>query len=138
VLLRTPLPRRGFVVLGHEPKVAALAKLGQDVRHPGLRTSKVRGAVGVFEARASRAVRVTFLWRKTPSFLLRNCTHDTLPSADSGGVDESLNTVAAAELLGVSPSTLRKWADSGHVPCGRTAGGHRASTERRSRRRVPS
>jgi excisionase family DNA binding protein len=38
---------------------------------------------------------------------------------------DSLNTVAAAALLGVSPATPRKWADSGRVPCGRTAGGHR-------------
>jgi hypothetical protein len=32
---------------------------------------------------------------------------------------------AAAVALGVAPATLRRWADSGRVPCDRTAGGHR-------------
>lgn len=31
----------------------------------------------------------------------------------------------AAELLGVHPSTVRRWADEGHLPVRRTAGGHR-------------
>lgn len=32
---------------------------------------------------------------------------------------------AAAEILGVHFTTLRRWADSGEVPCIRTPGGHR-------------
>ena len=31
----------------------------------------------------------------------------------------------AAELLGVSPDTLRRWVDSGRLPASRTAGGRR-------------
>jgi molybdopterin-binding protein len=31
----------------------------------------------------------------------------------------------AASLLGVSPDTLRRWADSGRLPVTRTPGGHR-------------
>lgn len=49
----------------------------------------------------------------------------------------------AAQLLNVSGSTLRRWADSGRVGCARTAGGHRrfrlADIQRlRSERRRPS
>ncbi len=31
----------------------------------------------------------------------------------------------AAELLGVSPDTVRRWADDGRLPTRRTSGGHR-------------
>ena len=31
----------------------------------------------------------------------------------------------ASEMLGVHPTTLRRWADAGEVPCFRTPGGHR-------------
>lgn len=31
----------------------------------------------------------------------------------------------ASEMLGVHPSTLRRWADAGTIPCTRTPGGHR-------------
>lgn len=31
----------------------------------------------------------------------------------------------AAKLLGVHPSTVRRWANEGHLPVSRTAGGHR-------------
>jgi excisionase family DNA binding protein len=37
----------------------------------------------------------------------------------------TLTTSEAAALLGVSVPTVRAWADSGRVPCHRTAGGHR-------------
>jgi excisionase family DNA binding protein len=36
-----------------------------------------------------------------------------------------LSSTEASELLGVHPTTLRRWADSGSVPCFRTPGGHR-------------
>jgi excisionase family DNA binding protein len=36
-----------------------------------------------------------------------------------------LSLSEASELLGVHPSTLRRWADSGGIPCLRTPGGHR-------------
>jgi adenylate cyclase len=37
-------------------------------------------------------------------------------AAQSGGVDERLNLKKAAERVGVSPSTLRRWAQSGVIP----------------------
>lgn len=38
---------------------------------------------------------------------------------------EWLTLSQAAELLGVHPSTIRSWADSGRLPVQRTSGGHR-------------
>jgi excisionase family DNA binding protein len=40
-------------------------------------------------------------------------------------VDRWLSLSEASTLLGVHASTLRRWADSGRVPCQRTPGGHR-------------
>jgi excisionase family DNA binding protein len=37
----------------------------------------------------------------------------------------SITTAQAAELLGVSPQTVQKWADAGHLSAWRTVGGHR-------------
>ncbi len=39
---------------------------------------------------------------------------------------EALRIGQAAELLGVSPDTVRRWADAGELPVERTAGGRRA------------
>src|SRR5512133_308469 len=36
-----------------------------------------------------------------------------------------LSVQLAARRLGVSPHTIRRWTDSGFLPCIRTAGGHR-------------
>lgn len=36
-----------------------------------------------------------------------------------------LRTVEASNLAGVAPSTVKRWADQGLLPCVRTAGGHR-------------
>jgi excisionase family DNA binding protein len=36
-----------------------------------------------------------------------------------------LTTVEASNLAGVGPSTVKRWADQGLLPCVRTAGGHR-------------
>jgi excisionase family DNA binding protein len=38
---------------------------------------------------------------------------------------EWLGLTAAAQMLGIHPSTLRVWADKGDIPSHRTAGGHR-------------
>src|SRR5690349_6270255 len=38
---------------------------------------------------------------------------------------EYLTTNEAADLAGVGPSTVKRWADLGLLPCVRTAGGHR-------------
>lgn len=47
---------------GDEKKLAgkAIELLALDVRHPGLRVKKMRGAEGIWEARASRSLRFTF------------------------------------------------------------------------------
>jgi len=43
-----------------------------------------------------------------------------------GGVAVSYLTRArVAELLGVSPNTVARWARSGRIPCQKTLGGHR-------------
>ena len=39
--------------------------------------------------------------------------------------EELLTTTEAARLLGVGPSTVKRWADDGLLACVRTAGGHR-------------
>lgn len=38
---------------------------------------------------------------------------------------EWLSLKEASEAIGVHPSTLRRWADAGTIPCTRTPGGHR-------------
>jgi excisionase family DNA binding protein len=43
----------------------------------------------------------------------------------SQGSKEWLGLGAAAQILGIHPSTLRGWADKGEVPSHRTPGGHR-------------
>jgi len=38
---------------------------------------------------------------------------------------ELLNSSSAAKMAGVTPSTIKRWADEGRLTCERTAGGHR-------------
>jgi excisionase family DNA binding protein len=45
--------------------------------------------------------------------------------------DRWLSLSEASALLGVHASTLRRWADSGRVPCQRTPGGHRRFNRRK-------
>lgn len=46
-------------------------------------------------------------------------------TAVSDNQNEWLSLSEASALLGVHPTTLRRWADSGNFPCLRTPGGHR-------------
>ena len=38
----------------------ALRLMDEDLRHPGLRIKRIRGTQGIWEARASRSLRLTF------------------------------------------------------------------------------
>ncbi len=38
----------------------ALRRMSEDLRYPGLRVKRIRGTHGIWEARASRALRLTF------------------------------------------------------------------------------
>jgi excisionase family DNA binding protein len=57
---------------------------------------------------------------------------------------EVLSTLEAARLARIAPSSIKRWADQGLLPCVRTAGGHRRYDRRaleeflRSRARAPS
>jgi mRNA interferase RelE/StbE len=59
--------------------VRCVHRLGENPRHPGLRTKKMQGQPDVWEARASRSERVTFHYDVEGRIVLRkNCSHDVL------------------------------------------------------------
>jgi excisionase family DNA binding protein len=53
-----------------------------------------------------------------------NVAGDQTPEDGQRG-DDWLGLGEAARLLGITPNTLRRWSDSGHVPSFTTPGGHR-------------
>jgi mRNA interferase RelE/StbE len=55
-----------------------LERLQENPRHPGLRTSKVQGRRDVFEARASRAERVTWFYEGSVIVIENHCGHEIL------------------------------------------------------------
>lgn len=56
----------------------ALSFLVNNIRHPSLRVKKVEGTTGVWEARASRAIRLSFEFRDD-TLILRNVgDHDEM------------------------------------------------------------
>jgi hypothetical protein len=57
-------------------------RLGDNPRHPGLQTHKIRGAKGVLEAYVDDSNRVTFCYDDKGGILLLNhCNHDIIESA---------------------------------------------------------
>lgn len=53
----------------------ALTLLLDDYRNPSLRTKKMQGYEGVFEASANMDIRITFHFEKPDTIVLRNCGH---------------------------------------------------------------
>jgi mRNA-degrading endonuclease RelE of RelBE toxin-antitoxin system len=49
----------------------ALRLMAEDLKHPSLRVRKIQGTKGIWEARASRSLRITFQM-ETGALLLRN------------------------------------------------------------------
>ena len=53
----------------------ALERMKNDLRYPGLRVKKMQGRDEVWEARASRELRITFMFEKSDVLILRSCGH---------------------------------------------------------------
>lgn len=54
----------------------AVRLLGENPRHPGLRTHRVQGVKGVWEARCSQGDRLTFEYGDDCIILRVHCNHD--------------------------------------------------------------
>jgi excisionase family DNA binding protein len=48
-----------------------------------------------------------------------------------------ISTKEAMKLLGVGSTTIKRWADDGRLPSGRTAGGHRRFSRKDVMRLMP-
>jgi len=73
-IARTERFRRSYRKLPPEDKELvkkAIRLLMEDPRHPGLRVKRIKGTVGIWEARVSRSCRMTFEIRGD-MYLLRN------------------------------------------------------------------
>lgn len=68
-LLGKPLASQGALL-------KCFDQLALDPRIPGLRTSKIQGTPGVFEARAGRSDRVSWEWDQGVIVILNHCKHD--------------------------------------------------------------
>lgn len=79
-IARTERFKKAYARLSDRDKGAvdkALFLLASNLAHPGLQAKKVEGAKGVWEARASRSIRMTFEVTGN-TLLLRNVgAHDT-------------------------------------------------------------
>ena len=58
--------------------IAAVTQLRKDHTYNGLRTHRVWGQPGVFEARLDRGNRLTFHWEGDTIVLRNHCNHDIL------------------------------------------------------------
>ncbi len=73
-LLLTARFQRAYAALSIEEQIQVqktLRRMSEDLRHPGLGVKRIRGTKGIWEARASRALRVTFETERG-SIILRN------------------------------------------------------------------
>ncbi|MEK7817323.1 MAG: hypothetical protein AAB281_03630 [Actinomycetota bacterium] len=67
---------------GRLPKTAQekvdrqIGMLAKDPHHPSLRVKKIKGTPGIWEARADRGYRMTFVVRESVMFLRRVGPHD--------------------------------------------------------------
>jgi len=62
-LARTERFKRAFKTLSEQEQKRAgkaILLLADDPRHPGLRVKKLKGTIGIWEARVSRSMRLTF------------------------------------------------------------------------------
>jgi hypothetical protein len=80
VIVTAPFQRK----LAKKPKAMQQAilecvrRLRVDPHHPGLRTHRVQGRRGVFEARIDGGNRLTFAWSGDTIVLRTHCNHDIL------------------------------------------------------------
>ena len=56
--------------------VECIKRLAENTRHPSLRTHRVQGSPGVFEAYVDRANRLTFHYEGDVIVLRNHCNHD--------------------------------------------------------------
>lgn len=73
-LLLTPRFQRAYGSLTSEDQERvkrALRRMTHDLKYPGLRVKKIQGTKGIWEARASRSLRITFQIEEG-ALLLRN------------------------------------------------------------------
>ena len=59
--------------------------------------------------------------------------HESARPEPSPATTPHLRPAEAAELLGVHPKTVSRWAKEGRLPCRRTLGGHRRYPEHQIR-----
>ncbi len=53
-------------------------RLGTDPHHPGLKTHKIQGKEGIFEAYVDKSNRVTWEYGENRIVLRNHCTHDII------------------------------------------------------------
>ena len=111
-------------------RAGALAAPPRDRARPGLRVRAPGARLGDRDAAARRAAarspraRLRAAERRARGRPGRAARPDRAgPAAAAGGATVTLGE--AAEALGVSTSTLRRWADTGRIQVVRTSGGHR-------------
>ena len=70
--------KRDYKILTGNEQLAikrALERMKTDLRYPGLHVKKMQGRDEVWEARANRDLRITFIFQKPEALILRSCGH---------------------------------------------------------------